>query len=395
MQKYFVAHKYRLKPTQEQALVLEQWSHINRWTWNHFLAHNCWKYEFEKKFEFYNQMANMLPALKQEHEFLKQPPAHALQSIVQRLETAITRVWKLGAGFPRFKSRKNGDLPSSHIPQVNKMIKWTKKEIQVPKLGWIKWAKHRPLRGRLVAITLKYEAGHWWCVVLCQTNKPIKSTDGESVGIDLGLNNWITLSDGTTFDIHPFLMEKEQEVKRQQRVLSKKTKGSNNRTKQKKKLQRAHFKVRSTRNDQAHKVSNAIAKQYTYVAMEDLNIKGMMRNRHLARRIAQVSWGQLKNFLSCKAEVSLVDRFYPSTKTCSCCGHIQDMPLDKRIFDCEKCDLVLGRDVNAAINIRNRAGTARINACRDTSTGDEVRSSSRQVSLKQEKFRYVIESEAA
>ena len=387
MSKSYLAHKYRLKPTKEQALVLKSWSDINRYVWNHFLAANQSRYQEEKKFIFYHEMATSIPALKKEHEFLKEPPSQSLQGICQRLESAIKRVWQTGKGFPHYKSKKRGDLPSIQIPQSSNQIKWTKTHIQLPKIGKVKWAKHRPLGGKLISTTTKYEGGHWWVVCLCEMDKPLKSNGTEAVGLDLGLKDWIVTSDGDVFDLHPYLLEKEEQVKKQQRQLAKKTKGSNNRSKQKTKLRRSWAKLRFARNDNAHKASREIANQYGFVAMEDLNIKGMMKNRCLARRVAQVSWGQMKSLLSYKTEVKLVDRWYPSSKTCSCCGAIKPMPLNIRTYECDSCGLVLERDLNAAINLRNITfGTKENYACGDTSIGDLAIDEFRCVSMKQEKF---------
>jgi putative transposase len=259
-------------------------------------------------------------------------------------------------------------MPSISIPQTGTQIQWNKKQIKIPKIGWVKWKKHRPLAGKLVSTTTKYEGGHWWCVVLCETNKPVKMTGTDVVGIDLGLKDWIVTSDGEIFNIHPSLIDREEKVKKEQRSLSKKQKGSNNRTKQRKKLQIAHAKVRYARNDNAHKTSNSIAKNYGFVGMEDLNIKGMMKNRCLARRIAQVSWGQLKTYLSYKTNVKMCDRWFPSSKTCSSCGHVQPMPLNIRTYECCGCGISLDRDLNAAINIKKITfGTKENYACGDTS----------------------------
>jgi putative transposase len=147
------------------------------------------------------------------------------------------------------------------------------------------------------------------------------------------------------------------------------------------------MKVKFARNDNAHKVSTAITKQYSGVAMEDLNIKGMMQNRCLARRVAQVSWGQLKTYLSYKTNVVVADRWYPSSKTCSGCGNKQPMPLNIRTYECGGCGLIIDRDLNAAINLKQITfGTKGNYACGDTPIGDSAYDESRCVSLKQEKF---------
>jgi putative transposase len=393
MSKHYVAHKFRLKPTEEQAVMLESWCHINRYIWNHFLSANQIKYSNEKKFIFYHEMATSIPKLKKELPFLKEPPSQSLQGICQRLESAIKRVWQTKSGFPQFKSKKRGDLPSIQIPQSSNQIKWDKNRIGLPKIGKVRWVKHRSLAGKLISTTTKYEGGHWWVVVLCETTKYVRPIGDDVGGIDLGLKNWVITSDGEVFDIHPYLIEKEQKVKKTQKSLSKKTKDSKNRLKQRKKLQVAHMKVRYARNDNAHKVSAAIAKQYSCVAVEDLNIKGMMQNRHLAMRIAQVSWGQLRSYLVYKTNVKLVDRWYPSSKTCSRCGHKQKMPLQIRTFQCGSCGFEIDRDWNAAINLKNITfGTKENHACGDTNTGDLAYDKSRHVSVKQEKFKASLDS---
>jgi putative transposase len=386
MSKQYLTHKFKLKPNKEQALVLESWCHTNRFIWNHFLAANKSRYEETKKFIFYHEMATSIPLLKKEHDFLKEPPSQSLQSICQRLDGAIKRIWQTNSGFPRFKSKKRGDLPSISIPQTGNQIQWNKNQIKIPKLGWVKWKKHRKLSGKLVSTTTKYESGHWWIIVLCESNKTKKEIGTDVVGIDLGLKTWITTSDGEIFDIHPKLLQKEEKVKKEQRKLSRKQKGAN-RNKQRNKLQRAFKKVRNARNDNAHKASNSIAKNYSCVAIEDLNIKGMMKNKNLARRIAQVSWGQVKTYLTYKTNVKLVNRWYPSSKTCSSCGNKQNMPLNIRIYKCVNCGFEIDRDLNAAINIKQITfGTKENYACGDTNVGDLAYDESRYVSLKQEKI---------
>jgi putative transposase len=391
MEKSYIARKYRLKPTEEQASVLKAWCDTNRFVWNHFLEANQAKYQEEKKFVFFYEMCKQLPQLKKDYPFVKEAQSQAIQGTCQRLESAIKRVWQTNSGFPHFKSKKRGDLPSIRIPQCQEQIKWDKNHIKIPKLGLVKWKKHRPLAGKLVSTTTKYEGGHWWLIALCETNKYARPIGEDVVGLDLGLKDWVVTSDGEVFDIHPSLIEREERVKKIQRQLSKKQKDSNNRIKQCKKLQVAHMKVKYARNDNAHKVSTAIAKQYSCVAVEDLNIKGMMQNRHLARRIAQVSWGQLKLYLAYKTNVKLVDRWYPSSKTCSRCGHVQKMPLLIRTFECDRCKFLINRDLNAAINLKQITfGTKENYACGDTAIGEAVANTSRYVSQKQENVEVLV-----
>jgi putative transposase len=189
-----------------------------------------------------------------------------------------------------------------------------------------------------------------------------------------------------------------KESEAQQQRLARKQKGSANREKARKKLNKTHRKIKNQRRDFIHKVSNQIAKGYIFVAVEDLNVKGMVKNKRLAKAISDQGWTIFVNQLEYKSASKggctvKIDRFAPSSKTCSSCGHVQPMPLSVRTYECGSCGYTEDRDVNAAVNIKNwgiveinRCGTHRIHACGDTNNGGSVRTDPSYVSLKQEKF---------
>jgi putative transposase len=400
------AFRYRLKPNEAQVEQLHQFGGGCRWLWNTMLAENKAKYEAEKKFIFKNNMVASLPDLKKKHPWLCDLPSQSLQQRCWDLDTAMKRCFKSGFGFPQFK-RKDDENDTFRISQTNGHIQITRNAIKIPKIGWIKWKRHRPIKGRLMSITIKQEGEHWFVTCLCDLGEvlnQINVCEDDIVGIDLGLSHFAVTSDGELFDVaKPDLRRVKAAQRKLSRmdVLNKKNqiKKSKRRLKQKRKLARLHAKIRHQRSDFHHKTSREIANFYVYAGMEDLNIKGMMKNHCLASAIAKAGWNQFRGMVEYKlvakgGKVLLVDRFHPSTKCCSSCGHKQNMPLNVRVFECESCGFIMDRDANAAINLKlwaireiNRAGTARIYARGDTAIGDMAIDMSRCVSLNREKVR--------
>jgi putative transposase len=400
------AFRYRLEPTAVQVELLRQVGGGCRWLWNTLLAQNKARYEIAKKFIFKNDMVASLPKMKKQHPWLCDLPSQSLQQKCWDLDTAMKRCFKNGFGFPHFK-RKDDEDDSFRVSQTNGHIKVTRDAIKIPKLGWIKWRRHRPIEGRLLSITVKQEGDHWYVSCLCdlgETPSQIKVCEDDIVGIDLGLSHFAVTSDGEIFDAKkPDLrrLKKAQRKLSRMDALNKKQqiKKSKRRTKQKRKVFKLHAQIRHQRADFHHKTSREIANFYLYAGMEDLCIKGMTKNHCLADAIAKAGWRQFRTMIEYKlaargGKALLVDRLHPSTKCCSSCGHKQNMPLNIRVFECESCDYVLDRDANAAINLKlwairemHRAGTARIYARGDTSGGDMAIDMSSHVSLKREKVR--------
>lgn len=256
----------------------------------------------------------------------------------------------------------------------------------IPKIGEVKWIKHRAMKGKPKSITISQDGDKWYCSVLCEYTIPDKAKECDNiVGCDVGLKEFAILSDGTVISNPRHTKKYENKLAKEQRKLSKKQKGSKNRFKQRLKVRKIHNKIRDIRKDFLHKTSNSIAKNYDGIFVEDLNIKGMMKNHCLAKSIGDVSWSEFNRQLEYKCKWSFkyylkIDRFFPSSKTCSNCGYVQEMPLSKRIFDCPNCGISIDRDLNASLNIRNiginTLGHSGINACGDSSL---------ELSLKQEK----------
>jgi len=397
----YKAYRFKLKPTAEQAQIFVIWTGAGRWIWNQCLTQNKESYANTKKFVFRYDLSKQLPELKKTHEWLKAIPSQALQNRIIDFNTALVRVWKQGNGFPKYKSKHQEHHNTIRIDQTNGHIDPRKKQIKIPKIGWVAWHKHRPITGKLKSITIKQENGIWFCICLCEIPNVAQITQinqTDIVGIDLGLKEFAVTSDGEVITTPKLYRSKAKKLARLQRQHSKKQKQSSNRTKARTKLKTLHYKIKCQRSDFTHKASNRITKDYLLIGVEDLNIKGMMRNRSLAKSVQDQGWAQFVNQLEYKSKYNggitvKINRWLPSSKTCSSCGQTQSMPLNIRTYECCSCGMTMDRDHNAAINIRrwaieetNRCGTHQIYACGNTSSGDDSYGSSSHVLLKQEKF---------
>jgi len=375
-------YKYKILPTKEQEESLFQCGGNTRFLWNYVLKINQDYYKETGKFKFYHELAVSLPKLKEEYPFLKESFSQSLQMVLRHFDKALKDSFKKEKGFPSFKKKMLLN-DSFTCPQ-----KWRlgRGFVFIPKIGEVKWIKHRAMKGKPKSITISQDGGKWYCSVLCEYAVSDKAKECDNVvGCDVGLKEFATLSDGTIISNPKHTKKYENKLAKEQRKLSKKQKGSKNRFKQRLKVRKIQNKIRYTRNDFLHKTSNSIAKNYDGIAVEDLNIKGMMKNHCLAKSIGDVSWSEFNRQLEYKCKWSFkyylkIGRFEPTSKTCSNCGCVQEMPLSKRIFDCPDCGISIDRDLNASLNIRNiglnTVGHTGINACGDGSL---------ELSLKQEK----------
>jgi len=375
-------YKYRILPTKEQEKSLLQCGGNTRFLWNYALKTNQDYYKETGKFKFYHELAVLLPKLKEEYPFLKESFSQSLQMVLRHFDKALKDSFKKEKGFPSFK-KKMLLSDSFTCPQ-----KWRLGNgfVFIPKIGEVKWIKHRAMKGKSKSITISQDGGKWYCSVLCEYVVPDKAKECDNVvGCDVGLKEFATLSDGTIISNPKHTKKYENKLAKEQRKLSKKQKGSKNRFKQRLKVRKIQNKIRDTRKDFLHKTSNSIAKNYDGIFVEDLNIKGMMKNHCLAKSIGDVSWSEFNRQLEYKCKWSFkyyikIGRFEPTSKTCSNCGCVQEMTLSKKVFDCPDCGISIDRDLNASLNIRNiginTVGHAGINACGDGSL---------EPSLKQEK----------
>ena len=375
---------FRLYPTEGQETKLIAHCDATRFVFNQLLADNIKQYETDKTFTFGMELVSKTTPLRKEHIFLKEVNSQSLQQAAHRLAIAFKNRFKNKSGFPKFKSKRN-PRQSYNIPQ-NFSVNGN--QIRLPKIGWIRMINDRALIGKAKSLTIIRDIDEWYVSILCEYEKPEEEIDQTSVvGIDVGIKTFAITSDGECLDMPKFTKE-NQRLKRLQRRLAKKQKGSKNRDKARKKLGKKYREISRKKKDFINKFVSTITKGYDIIVMEDLNIKGMKANRCLAPSIQQLPWYFLKKRLQEKAKSFIeADRWYPSSKTCSCCGWInKDLTLKDRDFICQSCNSEMDRDLNAAINLKNLAGGTPVSACGDTTIGDESNDSSRYVSMKQESF---------
>lgn len=271
-------------------------------------------------------------------------------------------------GFPKFKS-KNRTIPRFACASGTfRLINGDPKALRLPKIGRVHCMENVANRvgdARVLRMTISQRAGRWFAslTVEREDNPVTQAPKDGSVGVDLGIKTLATLSDGSVIENPRHLKKSERKLKRAQRELSRKTKGSNRCAKARAKVARIHAHVANKRNDTLHKLSTWLTKTYSEISIEDLNVVGMAKNHALAKSVMDASFGEFRRQLEYKsartgAKLNIVDRWYPSSKTCSRCGRVKaKLSLSERTFRCDGCGLNMDRDLNAAINI-NVAGSA-------------------------------------
>ena len=360
--------KYRIYPNASQRDQIARTLGCCRFVYNRALDVKKTAYSETGKSIAANDLIKMIPTWKRDPEtsWLAQADSMALQQSIRDLDRAyknfFRRVREGGKpGFPKFKSRRHAR--QSYRTNGGKVV--DRNHIALPKLGNVRAKVSRPLQGRFMSVTVSLDAvGRYFATFLC-TDVPSKdaiAADRE-VGIDLGVETLATLSDGTKIGNPRHLKKYEHRLAREQRRLSRRKgarrgeKQSMRYLKQRKRVARVHAKIADARIDALHKVTTMLADENQVLCMEDLNAKGMVRNHYLAKAVSDVSFGEFARLLEYKCAgrgrtLVKVDRFYPSSKTCSVCGHRLDaLSLSVRSWDCPSCGVHHDRDVNAARNI--------------------------------------------
>ena len=356
----YSAYKFRVYPTSEQQIALAKSFGCCRWFWNYSLNLCQETYKVSGKSLSRGAIQGLLPALKKEYTWLTDAYSQCLQYVALNLSCAYKNFFELRAGFPRFKS-KHGRQSISYPSNV----KLDGDYIKLPgKIGKVYCKQDRVLEGQIKTVTISQDPdGRYYASILVDNGKesPIASTVGKSIGIDLGLTHFCITSDGSKFENPRHTKKHARNLKKKQQKLSRKQKGSNSRHSARTVVAKIHSKIRRVREDFLHKLSRKIVNENQVIAVENLNILGMVRNHSLALAISDCGWGQFCTMLKYKAQWEgktyiEVDRFFASSKTCNVClNKVDSLDLDIRAWICSKCQTYHDRDVNAAINIRNEA----------------------------------------
>lgn len=368
----FRAIKVKLYPNKQQEQVINKILGCYRFVYNHMLALKQQEYDDNKislslcdisKY-FHNTLCK-----DEKYSWIKEQNTHVMKQSIRQMMSAYDRFFKLHSGFPKFKTKKDRQSALFPITAISKSNTFETKHVSLVKsLKNIKFRcsdlyfkRLQTYKDSIRSATMsKTKSGNYFLSILIDIpqDEIVKFKQiGGSVGIDLGVKDFVITSDGEIFENKHFFKKQENKIKKLQKQLSRKVKGSNNREKARIKLAKVYERLVNRRENYIHSVVNELLKYYDTICMEDLNVSGMLKNHNLAKAIQEVGFFRFKSVLFDKSvnngkRVVFVDRFYPSSKTCSCCGYIyRRLTLKEREWKCPDCGEIHDRDLNAAMNI--------------------------------------------
>ena len=380
------AYKIELKPTSEQKQIIERTMGVCRYVYNLFIATNRDSYRNGSKgymsgYDFSKWLNNEYRKANPDKLWIWEVSSKAVKKSIMNADTACKNFMKGRGGFPNFK-RRNGRPASMYLPRNNAGdLRAERHRAKLPTLGWVRFKEcgYVPCKAQAASVTITRSAGRYFASFLFEINtaKSARAAQSENIGIDIGVKSFAVISDGRNY---PNISKSERarkltkRLKREQRkfsrkahqlklrkeeTASKKCKRSNL-DKQRLKVQRAYMRLSNKRHDYINKTVHEIASaRPEYIVIEDLNVSGMLKNRHLSRAIAECEFYYFRALLERKCreygiELRIANRFYASSKTCSRCGHVKrDLKLSDRVYECAECGLLIDRDYNAALNLRS------------------------------------------
>ena len=359
------AFKFRLYPTKPQAELMQKTFGCVRFAYNQVLARNIDGYK-EKGKDW--RLDFSTTQLRKEHEFLKEVSAGALQQATRNLQSAYTNWFDSMFGrrkggkmnSPKFKTkrkaRKQFKLPV-------KKFSLTEHHIRLEKIGYVKAVYDRkiPIGAKFLSVIVNQDAsGEYFASVCVEVDIRLHLQSEATVGIDLGLKDLLVLSNGVRLSNPRWFRESQAKLKKAQQHLSRKQRGSSRYNRQRVKVAQVHRDIRNSRSWMIHNITSSLVKHFGIICIEDLNVLGMRNNHRLSKSFSDAAFGKMIKQLEYKSAwygrtLVKVDRFYPSSKTCSCCGHVnQELTLSDREWTCTSCGATIDRDLNAAVNIHNR-----------------------------------------
>ena len=373
------AYKYRFYPTEEQARQLAQTFGCVRFVYNWGLSTRKTAYLQHGQSLYYQDLAEMLPALKGQHPWLREVSAVPLQQALRHLDRAYANFFEGRAEYPTFKKKRN-DQSATYAANA---FSWKGTALTLAKMGaplQIVWHRPLPDGAKPSSVTVsKDSAGRYFVSILVREEIAPLPITPKMVGLDLGLTSFVVTSDGEEIASPKYYRRDEKKLAKAQRLHARKQKGSKNREKSRKKVARLHAKIADRRRDYQHQISTRIMHENQVVCIESLAVKYMVKNHALAKSIADVGWGEFIRQLGYKAEwygrtLVKIDRWYPSSKTCHVCKHIlPELDLSVREWVCPNCGTRHDRDKNAAKNVL--AEGLSVAACGGSGRRDEVRAS--------------------
>lgn len=359
------AYKCRLYPNVEQEELIQKTFGCVRFVYNQCLAYKIDRYNTNKepltKFDVNNYKNQVL---KNEYDWLREVDSWSLTNAVMDMDYAYQKFFREHRGFPKFKTKRKSRKAYrttciyNAVPSI--IVDFENKVIKLPKLKLVKIRGIRRFNGKIKNVTISQSAsGKYYCSILVeQDDEKFLSKTGENIGIDLGIKDFIITSNGDKVPNPKYLSKSEKKIIKLQSRLSRKTKDSNNYNKLRITFAKAWERVVNQRNDFLHKLSIQLIRKYDTICLESLNIADMMKKHWIAKSISDCSWFEFTRMLEYKANwygktISRIDRFYPSSQTCSCCGYVNPLikNLEIREWICPECNTAHGRDVNAAKNI--------------------------------------------
>jgi putative transposase len=376
------SHKIKLYPTKTQEQFLRQSCGVARFAFNWAL--NKWVEDYKKgiKQSAYSLIKHLNSIKKEEFPWMQETSKNCSQYAIHHVEAAFKKMWKEKSGYPKFK--KKGQKDSFVAVENYQTFKQSDFKIHIPRIGKIKCSENLRFEGKVNNVVVKRIANMWFAVININIeDKPIEAPNGNknqvTVGVDMGIKSMMVLSDGTIYENPKALRTHLKQLKRLQRSLSRKQKGSNNRKKAQAKVARKHYRITNIRKNAIHQATTEIVKKYDKIIIETLKPKNIAKNHKLAQAVIDVSFGEMSRQLAYKClwnnkELVKANQWFASSKLCSSCGHKKEiLKLSERIYKCENCGLEIDRDLNAAINLANYSSTSK---CEGTKACGEVNSSS-------------------
>lgn len=390
-----IAHKIALDPNNVQATYFARACGAARFAYNWALAewkrqYEAWKADNSLPKPSQAALRRQLNAIKREQfPWMLEVTKCAPQMAIIQLGAAFQNFFTGRARYPQFRKKGVHD----RFTLTNDQFDLDGCRIRIPNLGWVRMREPLRFAGKILSATVSRVADRWFVSITVDTQDDSHLPQAENqgaVGVDLGVSALATISTGEVIDgpkPHKALLTRLQRLSR---ALSRKKNGSANRKKAKAKLAKLHARVANIRSDALHKLTTDLTSRFNTVGIEDLNVRGMMANRHLARSIADMGFFEFRRQLEYKAAVrggvvKVADRFFASSKTCSACGSVQEkLPLSVRQWTCPECGVVHDRDVNAAINLKNMAVSSTVSACGEEGADRCRKTAVKPASVKQE-----------